>query len=406
MNLSDLVADTTAADVKKKILSYAASANLKVTSWMNGDPSMVIITIVATLIYLFSIAVKQAIRAHFLDLATDPGDDGLSQPAKGWLSAKGEGDYGTTRIDSTFASGEVTLENTSAVPVLFGPEELTFQNAITGKTYRNVYDPTLYPEPARTCTIAPGASVDIPVEAEEVGTASNAAPGEISIMVLQLIGVTVTNTSPVLGTDRESADSYRERCRIAASATSPNGPADAYRYIALSANKDGTIGGTGKERVGIRRVSVTKNSTTGTVDAYFASSSGAADPSDFATVNALIQRLAVPDCVTYTGHNAIEDTIAITYTVEVTADPGLTEADVETAVAARLAALFELIPIGGYKNNGTSGTLFLSRIRAEIGKSHPSIFNVIVSLPAGDVTILTGHVAKLGTITPTVDLVS
>ena len=407
MKITDILAAETIDTIKAKIIGYAQTAKLKVNTWLKGDPSQAWLAVFAQGIFMFEAAIRDALRSQFLEFATDPGDDDPTVPQKkGWLSWKGEGDYYTFRISATFANGKVTLTNNGSTPQSFGPDELTFQNSATTKTYRNSYDPALYPEPHRSLTLNAGASVEIPVLAEEIGTASNAAPGEVDTLVSVLIGVTVANDSPILGSDRESRASYVARCRLQAASTSPNGPADAYRYIATTANRDGTIGGEDKERVNINRVFVTRNSMFGLVDVWIASPAGAPDPSDFAIVDALITQYAVPDCVTYTGHMATETTVSITYTVEATSSAGVDADDIKAAVLARLPDFFRTIPIGGYKNTGLGGKLYLSRLRAEIGKAHPLIFDVTVSLPAGDTNIANGAVPILGLVTGTVNFSS
>jgi uncharacterized phage protein gp47/JayE len=391
----DLVTPVTIEEIKGKLLEICQGAGLQTTSWIEGDPSLVLITIIATAIHWFSRIVAQAIRGQFLDLAEDPGDDGKTKPASGWLSNKGENDYGTPREDATFAGGFVTITHGGSAPYTIRPETLTFQSTGLGSPlYRNTDDPTIYTLPLRVFVINPGESKTIPVRAEVVGTGSNAAAGEISVLQTVLLGITVTNTAPILGADRETAAAYRARCRLATAKTSPNGPRDIYRYTALSQKRaDGVP-------VNISRVDVSRDSATGIVRAYYASPSGAATGDDVTLVNDTINASALPDCVTYYGDPAIEVAVAVTYTVEAESAQGLTEAAIKAAVEARLITFFETLPIGGVNN-----TLSVSRILAEIIKAHPAISAGAVSLPAGAVSLPFGHVAKLTTILGSVTFV-
>lgn len=406
MNFDALMRDIAVDEIASKMLGFAKAAKLKIKSWFKGGTADQLVVVISQTIFTFSAVAKQAVRGQYLRIATDPGDPGDPEttPGPGWLSAKGENDYGTPRAEATFATGHVTLTGDGGVHT-FGPFDLTFQNASTGKRYRNAEDPSIYTNPDGTFTLGIGEVKTIPIVAEEEGTASNAIPGDVSILTSTLGDTTVTNADPILGMDREDRDTYIARCEFAAAATSPNGPADKYRYIATSAREDGTFGDTpsASPKVNINRVQVTKDSATGIVDAWFAAPTGAPISGDFDVVNGLIEKYAVPDCVTYTGHMAVEDTIAITYTVECSATPGLTETIVKNAIAAALGDWFSTIPIGGYKQDpGGNGTVFVTRIEAEIGKGHKSVFDVTVTLPASDVSLTVGHVAVLGIITGTV----
>ncbi len=408
MNFTDLVKDTSVTEIKARIIAFCAMANLKVTSWPEGGTMQQIVTVIAQAIFAFAQIIARAIRGQFLELAEDPGDFDGAPPAAGWLSAKGSGDYGTDRIDNTFANGHVTITNNSGIVQTFSPETLTFQNEITSKTYRNSFDASIYTNPDGTATLGIGISnaITIPVSAEEAGTASNAAPGEVTILQEGLTDVDVTNDSPILGTDREERQAYIDRCLLAAAATSPNGPVGAYEYLALSARDDGTWGNskTGNP-LNINRAYFTKNSATGIVQGFFASPSGAADPGEFTIANNVIINNAVPDCVTYTGFNAIETTVAITYSVEATASPGVSDVIIKAAIAAELATLFKTIPINGYKVIATVGSIDKALISAVIGRAHRSITSVTLTLPAANVSLSLGHVGKLGTITGSVAFV-
>jgi hypothetical protein len=250
------------------------------------------------------------------------------------------------------------------------------------------------------------------VVAESPGTLSNAAPGEISVMVSGLLGVTVTNAAAALGTDRETAPNYRERCREQAASVSPNGAADAYRYLART-NANGTpllravaFGGDGITAVSITRVYVSGSSTTGKVYVYFADDDSGSGAVDVATADANIRLnvIAVPDCITITCLAAIDVPIVVTWAVKYRAKylgQAVAGADVKAAINAALIDRFKNYPIGGFDQTAGAGTIYVSDVRGVVERAHPAIYFAALSSPAGDTALALGHDAVLTTPTGT-----
>jgi len=239
----------TADAVRQKIVGFAQVGGLLITNWLVGAVGQQIFETVVQLVAAESQIVAQSIRGFAsLDTATDPGDvDAYDSanvnlaPAQGFLSNKGSADYGTERIGETFATGTLTFANTgpgAAQQTIPGTPSITFQS--TAQNSNGDY-PTYRNSNTSPIVVGVGATVSVPIIADQPGTAYNApTSGLVTQLVSTLPGVTVTNPSPVLGTDRQDADSYRAACREAASLTSPNGPADSYRYLATTGRDDGT----------------------------------------------------------------------------------------------------------------------------------------------------------------------
>jgi hypothetical protein len=80
------------------------------------------------------------------------------------------------------------------------------------------------------CTVATMA-------ADAKGIASNAAPGQVTTTVTQTNGVFVDNLTAWSAANFESNPNYAGRCRLKLGALSPNGPAQAYQYFALTAQQ-------------------------------------------------------------------------------------------------------------------------------------------------------------------------
>lgn len=402
MDIFTLIAVVTLAEVQAQILGYAQGAQLPITAWVRGGAGQQMIAVFARAIEALYGIVRQLGMSIFLDTATDPGDTDGNAEARGYLSALGEGTFGTIRPLSTFANGSFTLTNNSGAPITFGPEELDLENATLSpaQPYRNTYDPGLYTGPGRTITIANGSSATFPIKALNAGTVANAAPGDVT-MVTTIAGTSGTNPTAIIGQDRMPAPTYRRVCRLAAGRLSPGGVSEAYEWLAFNLNTDGTIAETddGKTRINVNRVRVSEEAADGTVTCYFASPSGPVDAGEFVTLTDAIDQYITPNAVTTSLNNVANSTINITYTAKTRGgDPVLIEASVEEW----LMEWFPTIPISGYDYTGVSGTLYVDSIKLEIGRADRSLYDVDVTIPALDATLGAGITAALGTITATI----
>lgn len=416
LSIADLFVQPTLVQAKESVTGIARAAGLIVTDWVLGSPSERWVEISARVIDGFLSAITaQAIRGFFLDVATDPGDTGdpNTTPGGGWLSALGEGWYGTTRRGQTFASGTVTIRNDSLAPATFRPFDLTFERdhaAADGgvPTYRNDLDEDTYQGLGGTLTLAVGASVAIPVLADQIGSYSTALDGEIDTVVTNSFGtLTIADSTAAIGSEREDADLYRARCRQAPAVTSPGGPGEAYRRAATTA-KDGTPlarhDGTGS--VGITRSQIIPTDVNGHVFVFLADADGAADTTDVDSAEANILGVAlgvitdpigvVPDCVTCDVVAAAETSIHVVGSMKIKHRPGLDDASlaaaVKAAIVAALAANFSTFDIGGI-----DGKIYTGDLLSIADGAYPGTYNPLITTPAGaDTTILAGHV-------PTVD---
>ncbi len=413
--------EDTLAQVQAKVAGFAATVGLYINSWLVGDaPEQLYQAFTRTMQY-YSARNATVVRGFVsLDTATDPGDfdpynpgNEALEPIPGFLSFHGENVYYTFRIQETFATTPVTFENTSNTPYTFSPDELTLARVDNPAiTYRNAPMPDVYIGPGGTFTLSAGATLNLDVTAESPGTMSDAAPGEITVLVSGLIGVTVTNDAAALGGDRETAPNYRARCRAQAASVSPNGAADAYRYLART-NPDGTpllrnedFGGDGLTAVGITRVYVSESSATGAATVYYADDDSGVDPVDVDTANYNIAMnvIAVPGCITLTGSSAVNVPIVVTWAVKYQAKyngQAVAGADVKTAIGDALEARFSGYPIGGFDQVLGAGTIYASDLRGVVERAHPAIYTATLSSPAGDTALALGRVAVLTTPTGT-----
>jgi phage-related baseplate assembly protein len=259
---------------------------------------------------------------------------------------------------------------------------------VTGKAYTNT----------GAFTLAPGATITIPIRAVEIGTPSNASPGDIDELETVLPGVACTNAAAVVGTDEESDEDLAQRSLDKLGTLAPNGPRGAYLYAVRTARRpDGSP-------VNINRVRVSPSSSTGVVTIYVASPAGAPTPDDVEHAAASVEALARPDTVTASVLPATEVPVTRTLTVWARRTDGVSAAAIKALVEAALVRELSTYPIGGIPKPPTQldGFLYADFIAGVAKSADPTIYDVDGAGP--DLPLAEGQVAILST-TITVRLV-
>ena len=324
-----------------------------------------------------------AIRGGLLDYAED---DGITLLARNL--------FGVERIGQTFATVTVTFTNTGAGSYNFADGEVVVSNGSV--TYR-----------AAAFSLSPSGSdgdeVDVSVTCTVAGSSGTTAAGTVDTLVTTFDGVECTNAAAANGTDEETDEQLRERCRLSRSALSNAGPVDAIAFVSRSATR------ANGSSIGVTRAQVVEDSPSmGDVAVYLADADGTVDSGDVTIIDGLLRTLVVPTGVNYLGTSSASTVpVAITYTARYKASVGFSVGELATMVEEALAEMFAAHPIGGYVESGPSGVMYRAEIAATIASvrgeesTERPIKSVTVSLPAGDVTLTPGQVAVLGTITPT-----
>jgi phage-related baseplate assembly protein len=385
--LAELTTPLTADEVEAAIYAAVEARGAKTTAWKPGAVVRTIIAGVSIVLAAFSSLIALVSSGGFLSLAS--GD---------WLTLLARYVFGLDRIGATFATGTVTLTNTSATPYSGGAADLIVQNSTTGAVYRSTEAWSL------DAAGGPDDEIDVAVKAAEAGSDSTSPAGDIDALVTTLSGVTVTNAAAVVGTDEEDDDALETRCLERTGALSPNGPKDAYGYAARNAvDSDGNA-------IGVTRVA-TQAVGDGTVNVWVATASGevtgdAGDPeTDLGAIAAAIYEQAEPLAVDADVDTATSLSVAVTYELWIYTSAGLTEAAVEILVEEALTDLFAATPIGGHVI-GTNRRVYVDDISAAIDAVHKKVFHVDVTAPAADVGLSINHVPVLGTVNATVNLVA
>lgn len=382
--LDELVETYSEDEALEDTLAIATTAELPTTTYAEGDTTLTLLEILSYWVAQSRGLSRVAIAGGILDFAED--DE--------WLTLHAKDVYDVDRVEATFASATVTVTNDGTDTFVVGANDITFTNSTTGKTYRNS-SPSV-----GTVTLAPGDVEDFDVVADEAGSASSADPGDIDTIASGQLGLTCTNPAAAVGRDREGGDSLKRRCRLKAPAISRTGaaPAGKYAYVALTPEANGGAD--------ITRCDVRGNTITGSVTVVLAGPSGAISGGDRDLVEEALVDKVVGPCESLTVISATNQGIAVTYQAWVYDDVNLDSAELQAQISARLASLLALCPIGGWKKDPAgTGYVWLNLIEATIKGTSSRIFQVEVSLPAGDTSLTANQVPVLTTVTPTVTLV-
>jgi hypothetical protein len=377
VSLAALLIQETKDAIYTKSLEIAVSLGLPVTSWQPGDPTRSLYHVEAELHQTLEGVGANYASSGFLDYARE-----------GWLKLLANQVYNVDVPPATFAATNVVLTNSGGGLYVIDPSDLIFKNSVTGKLYRN----------SAGGTLAPSGSITLPVVAEEAGSESSAAAGEIDTLVTTLNQVTVTNPTAAVGIDEQDESVTIQQCRDKLGSLSPNGPKEAYSYVARNRDLSGTSA--------VTRVRTYPNSINGTVTVYLAGPGGGILAPDLSLVDAAIQKWATPLCITSNVLAAVDVIVPISYEIWVYRSANKTTAEIQADVLAALTTMFSTRPIGGDVIGISTGKLHVSLIESVIRGVYPQIFRVNLTLPSADVALAAGSVAVLGLITPTINLVN
>lgn len=406
----DAIAGLAISQVRTTVLGYLQAAGLKVSNWrvIGVGKQMFEGFVAASQAYVSS---QSAIVRGFasLETSTDPGDVDDYDPnnqdlpaAPGFLSAMGGNFYGTTREDANFATGICTFLNLGTGARVLSPGSVIWTWTVgtppdPPPTYINTNDPSIYLD--GTVTVPAGTSIDLPVRCQVQGLIGSAPANSLSLTTT-LVGCSSTNPAAIVGNDREDAATYRTRCRQAPARLSLGGPSDAYAYLATKTLQGAVLLNDSVPPVptSITRVQVTQDSSTGIVDAYYASGSGAAIADDISAAvrNTKFNAFAVPDAITFTGHAAITTTIHVVGTARIKSRIGITAQAVAQGIVASLVANGKTIPVGGVDQIANAGVVYTGDLEAFARAGYTGVYDVVVTTPAGlSTAIAAGHVAVI-----------
>lgn len=351
----------TGEQILSSALAIAAGLGLPVTSWRAGDPTRATIKAMSEELATREQVTSEFIKSGFLDDATGE-----------WLRVLALQVYGVEPTEATYATPTVTLVNGGGGFYPIEPGDVTVKASSSGKTYHNTTGGTL----------SAGVTLALVFVADEAGSDSSVAINEVDELVTTLLGVTITASTASLALDDQDEESIRIQCRATLGALSPNGPPDAYEYVARNVELTGAAG--------VTKAKTIPDSSDGTVLLYVAGPSGAVSGPDVALVQTAIERWATPLCVTPTAVSATAVTVNVAAVITGNDLPAGLDASAEIA----LDALFALYQIEATVTRSAIISC-LHALTVALGASNVS---VSLATPAADVTMTAGQVADLGTV--------
>lgn len=368
MALSDLFSVQTATSVLNWLLDAANAQGLVTTTWRVGDPARTLFGVTAERFATYELVSSEFIKSGFLDWAT--GD---------WLTEHARQRYGVERIEGSHAVVDVVLTNTGGGVFVLDPGDVTVAKASDQQiTYHSTTGGTLL--------AGPGTALTLTFECDVEGSEGSADADELTTLVTTLLGVTATNPVSTAANDEESDEALRQRCRDSLAALSPNGPAEAYRYVALTPSLTGTSEPT--------RAKVVADSPAGHVTVYVTSADGTISSGAVDLVEAAIVAYATPLTVTPIVVAATPVTVDIEYGLDIRSSSGLTSGEVEDLVETALRDAINSREIGG-----DEGEIALSVLVAAVHATNSDIVRVTILDPPTNIELDSNEVAVLGTAT-------
>jgi phage-related baseplate assembly protein len=354
---SALLRATTPDEQITALLGALKAKRFPVTAWGAFSVGRTLVEISAQVLSNLSTTAVNVVRGGFLSLAENT-----------WLDWLAEEFYGLKRKPASFCERMVTVTvDGSAAALTKGLGELIIADVSGAYRFRN----------NEAINILPGDSADVLFRAELPGIEPNAV--EPIIPTVAIPGVTLEVPEDggieVFGNDRENDESLRSRCRDALPLQGTGATEAAYRSWALSVSSDANE---------IRRVQVLPAVGDGTVDIYIASGSGPASVDAVAAAQAYIEEQE-PLTVLATVHAAAA--VDVTITANLVGPESRRTAALDEA-HTNLVRLFSELPIG------TEGTVYRSAIIEQL-MLPTGVVNAVLTLPATDVAVADGQVAKL-----------
>jgi hypothetical protein len=396
--LSTLFPRSTVEEIFDLGIAVARKLELPVDSWLDGDPTKSLYHFLSEYLDSFAEVAQGYVSSSFLGLARvlAEEDDGFSP----WLERQAYEVYGYEAREATFAVTRMTLTNTAGA--LYTLDDLaagniSYEHLQNGATYTATSGPEDAdgnPVPLRPVSAAPANVVYQWITADVAGSDSSADPGEIGLLV-DLAGVTATNETAAIGTDKETPASIEQGAREKLGPLSPNGPGDAYNSVA----KDSELTGT----TAITRARTYTDSTKGEVRVYVAGPSGAVSAEDVALAEAAIVQWATPGCTTPIVASAVNKTINGSYELWLYDDVGQTSDEAIQTVETALRNFFAARPIGGdlIEAEGV-GRVYTTGIESAISGAFSRRYFIRQDLasPAADITLIEQEVPVFGAFTP------
>lgn len=383
--IASLLVAPTAASVRASLVSGLTSLGIPAGNWRSGGVASSLLTAVSnTYANGLGLLVNGVLNGVFLTTAQPP-----------WNAILAYYMYGVQVGLGTYASGFVYLSNTTGSIYSKGANQVIVQNPTTGQEYFVTQPFTLN----GGTILSPTTIGPLPVQALNLGAAGTSAAGTITYVVSALVGVSVTNPAPVVGTAPDPPALVVTKCLAAIAARSYKGPNGAYQNAVLTA-----INSSGNP-VNINRWTVSTDPNTGFCTIYVAAPSGVPTAADVAAVQANVQAIAQPPGITATvvactvvDLGSIIASITAWYSGAGTTQNATIVNEAATALANGLATW----PIGGVIGPGaiaSQGYVYINWLVGIITAADPTIVDVTLKNSSlaevdNDIALSAGQVAQ------------
>ncbi len=366
IDVNTLFVGETATRLLSLAIEFAQVLGLPTTSWRTGDPEPTFLGFTAEALAERDNQLTAFVKSRFLSSAVAYANETGDQR---WLEVVALEDFGVSVPGAGFATPTITLSNGGGGNYPRGVGEITVRNSATQKTYHN----TSAPAPLNA-----GATVTYDLEADEAGSASNVAAGEIDEIVTTMLGVTIASSTAGFTSDAPTPEEIKTLCLATLGALSPNGPPDAYEHVCLTPALSGTTE--------VTRAYSYAADTRGRAQVFVASASGPVSAGGLQLCQDAVEKYATPLCIVPTVSSATAVTIPMAATIQGEAIPSDFFAKISAGYARYLASV------------KIHGTVARSAIIAAIHKAVPEIEIVTLTLPATDTALGLSDVAIPGAV--------
>lgn len=365
--LSELIEPDPPDEVLQFLLTQLASFGFPTTSWQSGGRVYTVLRAVSVVVSDVITTVSEVAKGGLLGLST-----------QGWLTLLASESYDVVRFSATFAQGLVQMTVASgAGPYTINVGASIIKEALTGLRYTSSNEFSIILPAGPSSTL-------VPFKADTAGSAYNVPAGSGITFVTPMPGVTAAFIDNGLGTwltafgtDEETDDALRIRCRTKWATIGLHRAKDAYIYLAMN------VPGVGTKAT---KVSVDDSNPRGygTLDIWVAGDAGPLPSADITIVSDYLVNMKSISCDLQVANAAA---LPITISATVTYQGAYV-----TAIGDAQSNLQKLI-----QSTVIGGTLLRAQVIEEI-MSVPGVVNVTIPTvllngTAGDMVIPTSQVA-------------
>lgn len=338
----------TEAEIFDFAMSVADGVGLPTSTWQVGDPTRTGLQVLAARLAL----VDQNVIGYYAS--------GFLSSARGaWLTLIARELFQVERGAAGYASGIITLKNSTTTKFTWEANGLTLKNISTGKSYKN----------SSTVTLLAGATLVFNYVAEEAGSGSTSLVDSIALQST-IKGVEVVTSSAAVGVDEQSDASLRAVCVGKVSGFSPNGAYQAYEAVATTPMLTGVSS--------CRKAQCVSGTIgTGTAVVYLGNQSALLTETDRVAVELALIKYATPCGFSAQAKHATLRALSVSGLIRIY-PIGVTKEATRERAALKIQSLITDVPIGGgsgpgFTDGNVENLLINERVFQELERWSPGL---------------------------------